>query len=138
MTTSTATSAPGTGSGARLGNGELRRMVARVLADNPGTDYSPRDIAKLTGRSSGAIGNALKKLTDAGQAEQTGAKPLRYRANAATDAAAAGAPAPAPAAPAPKPAPPPHAPPPTPPPPPPRPGCNVTPPGRLAIKRRDL
>lgn len=104
MTTSTATSAPGTGSGARLGNGELRRMVARVLADNPGTDYSPRDIAKLTGRSSGAIGNALKKLTDAGQAEQTGAKPLRYRANAATDAAAAGAPAPAPAAPAPKPA----------------------------------
>uniref|UniRef100_UPI002458BADE AAA family ATPase n=2 Tax=Nocardia wallacei TaxID=480035 RepID=UPI002458BADE len=104
MTTSTATSAPGTGSGTRLGNGELRRMVARVLADNSGTDYSPRDIAKLTGRSSGAIGNALKKLIDAGQAEQTSVKPLRYRANAATAAAAAGAPAPAPAAPAPKPA----------------------------------
>lgn len=101
MTTPPTTTATGTGSGARLGNGELRRMVARVLADNPGTDYSPRDIAKLTGRSSGAIGNALKKLTDAGQAEQTGAKPLRYRANAATAAAAAGAPAPAPAAPAP-------------------------------------
>ncbi|WP_280270472.1 AAA family ATPase [Nocardia wallacei] len=101
MTTPTTTTAPGTGSGARLGNGELRRMVARVLADNPGTDYGPRDIAKLTGRSSGAIGNALRKLTDAGQAEQTNPKPLRYRANAATAAAAAGAPTPAPAAPVP-------------------------------------
>ncbi|GAB2709457.1 AAA family ATPase [Nocardia thraciensis] len=92
-----ATAAPG----ARLGNGELRRMVAQVLADNPSTDYTPRDIAKLISRSSGAIGNALKKLTDDGQAEQTSAKPLRYRATAATAAAAVGAPTPAPAAPAP-------------------------------------
>ncbi|WP_280382631.1 AAA family ATPase [Nocardia wallacei] len=94
-----ATAAPS----ARLGSGELRRMVAQVLADNPSTDYTPRDIAKLISRSSGAIGNALKKLTDDGQAEQTSAKPLRYRATAATAAAAVGAPAPAPA-PAPKPA----------------------------------
>ncbi|GAB2694677.1 AAA family ATPase [Nocardia thraciensis] len=90
-------------SGTRLGNGELRRMVARVLADNPGTDYTPRQIANLTGHSSGAIGNALKRLTGAGQAEQTNAKPGRYRATGDTAAAAAGAPAPTrpPAAPTP-------------------------------------
>ncbi|PPJ25612.1 ATP-binding protein [Nocardia nova] len=104
MTSPTAT-APATST--RLGNGELRRMVARVLADHPATEYSPREIAKLISRSSGAVGNALKTLTAAGQAEQTNAKPQRYRATADTAAAAAGAtaPAPAPAAPAaPKPA----------------------------------
>lgn len=84
----------------RLGNGELRRMVARVLADHPGVEYSPRDVAKLISRSSGAVGNALKTLTAAGQAEQTNAKPLRYRATTATAAAGAGATAPTPAAPA--------------------------------------
>ncbi|MFF3566856.1 AAA family ATPase [Nocardia jiangxiensis] len=93
------------GAGARLGNGELRRMVAKTLADNPTAEYSPREIAKLISRSSGAVGNALKTLTDAGQAEQTNPKPLRYRATAATAAAATGAPAPKPAAPAPAPKP---------------------------------
>ncbi|PPJ27797.1 AAA family ATPase [Nocardia nova] len=101
MTSPTAT-APATST--RLGNGELRRMVARVLADHPGIEYSPREIAKLISRSSGAVGNALKTLTAAGQAEQTSAKPLRYRATADSAAAAAGATAPTPAAPAPKPA----------------------------------
>ena len=86
--TSPTGSAPATG--ARLGNGELRRMVARVLADHPTTEYSPRDVAKLISRSSGAVGNALKTLTGAGQAEQTNATPLRYRATADTAAAAAG------------------------------------------------
>ncbi|WP_067902642.1 AAA family ATPase [Nocardia vaccinii] len=92
--TSPTGSAPATS--ARLGNGELRRMVARVLADNPTTEYSPREVAKLISRSSGAVGNALKTLIGAGQAEQANAKPLRYRATAATAAAATGAPAPAP------------------------------------------
>ncbi|QBS41352.1 AAA family ATPase [Nocardia sp. CS682] len=86
--------------GVRLGNGELRRMVARVLADNPGTDYTPRDIAKTIGHSSGAIGNALTRLADRGHAEQTSVNPRRYRANADTATVAASAPAPAaPAAP---------------------------------------
>ncbi|OXR39858.1 Denitrification regulatory protein NirQ [Nocardia cerradoensis] len=97
MTSPTAT-APA--ASARLGNGELRRMVARVLADHPGIEYSPREVAKLISRSSGAVGNALKTLTAAGQAEQTSAKPLRYRATAASAAAAAGATAPTSAAPA--------------------------------------
>ncbi|PPJ01258.1 AAA family ATPase [Nocardia cyriacigeorgica] len=81
----------------RLGNGELRRMVAKILTDNPGTEYTPREVAKLTGRSSGAIGNAMKTLTAAGHADQTSAKPLRYRANTNTSSAATGAPTPAPA-----------------------------------------
>lgn len=78
---------------ARLRNGELRRMVARILADNPATDYTPRDVAKLIGRSSGAIGNAMKTLDAAGQADKSSSAPLRYRANSNTAAAAAGAPA---------------------------------------------
>ncbi|MVU77117.1 AAA domain-containing protein [Nocardia sp. ET3-3] len=82
--------------GARLGNGELRRMVARVLADEPATEFSPRDISNRTGgRSSGAIGNALDVLVAAGHADRTQDKPRRYRANADTAAAAGTAPTPA-------------------------------------------
>lgn len=107
--TSTAPAAPATS--ARLGNGELRRMVAKVLADNPTAEYTPREVAKLTGHSSGAIGNAMKTLAAAGYADRTSSKPLRYQANSTTAQAAAGSPpvAPkpangAPAAPAGKPA----------------------------------
>lgn len=84
---------------ARLANGELRRMVAKTLADNPGTEYSPRQIALHLGRSSGAVGNALTTLVREGNAELSQATPRRYRATATTASAAAGAPAPVPAAP---------------------------------------
>ncbi|WP_067667091.1 AAA family ATPase [Nocardia miyunensis] len=87
-------------SGVRLGSGELRSMVARVLADNPTTEYGPREISKILGRSSGAIGKALKTLTGAGHAELTQPKPVRYRATATTASAAAGTATPAPVAPA--------------------------------------
>ncbi|WP_433195776.1 AAA family ATPase [Nocardia sp. CA-107356] len=97
----TSPAAPVPASGARLGNGELRRMVAGVLADNPGREYSPREIAKTLARSSGAVGNALEALTAAGHADRTGSSPRRYRANSHTAAASASASAaPAPAAPA--------------------------------------
>ncbi|MBF6456060.1 MULTISPECIES: AAA family ATPase [Nocardia] len=76
----------------RLGNGELRRMVAKVLADNPTAEYTPREVAKRTGHSSGAIGNAMKTLAAAGHADRTSSKPLRYQANTTTAQAAAGAP----------------------------------------------
>ncbi|WP_280507879.1 AAA family ATPase [Nocardia flavorosea] len=82
-------------SGVRLGNGELRRMVAGVLANNAGGELSPREIAKTLGRSSGAVGNALEALTAAGHADRTSASPRRYRANAHTAAAATPTPAPA-------------------------------------------
>jgi hypothetical protein len=77
--------------GGRLPNGELRRQVAQVLADQAGTELTPRAIAAaLGGKSSGAIGNALAALAASGHAEQTSAKPVRYRATTTTaDAAAA-------------------------------------------------
>ncbi len=101
---------PATPTTGRLPNGELRRMVAGVLAADPGRDMSPREIATSLARSSGAVGNALEALTAAGHTDRTSATPRRYRANADTAAAATAppataAPAPAtPAAPAAKPA----------------------------------
>jgi hypothetical protein len=86
-TTTTTAAAPSAG---RLPNGELRRQVAAVLADRAGTELTPREIsAALAGRSSGAIGNALKALTGGGYAEQSSATPVRYRSTATTAAAAA-------------------------------------------------
>ncbi|MFX0578833.1 AAA family ATPase [Nocardia nepalensis] len=99
----TSPAAPVPASGARLGNGELRRMVAGVLAGDPGREHSPREIAKTLSRSSGAVGNALEALTAAGHADRTASAPRRYRANAHTPTAAA--PTTAPAAPAPTPRP---------------------------------
>ncbi|WP_433754703.1 AAA family ATPase [Nocardia sp. CA-135398] len=84
----------------RLGNGELRRMVAGVLADNPGREHSPREIAKNLSRSSGAVGNALEALTAAGHADRTATSPRRYRANSHTAGAATAHVTPAPTAPA--------------------------------------
>ena len=73
----------------RLGNGELRAMVAKVLADNTGTDLTPRTIAHTLNRSSGAVGNACKALADRGEAEIASTAPLSYRATATTASAAA-------------------------------------------------
>lgn len=89
-TTPAASTIAAGGSVSRLRNGELRAMVARVLADNPGTELTPGGIAETLGRSSGAVGNALSALTGGGYAEQTSAKPLRYRATATTGTAASG------------------------------------------------
>ena len=73
----------------RLGNGELRAMVAKVLADNAGTELTPRTIAATLNRSSGAVGNACKVLADRGEAEVASTSPLAYRATATTASAAA-------------------------------------------------
>ncbi|MDU0295263.1 AAA family ATPase, partial [Saccharothrix longispora] len=86
--TTTAPTAPTPAS--RLRNGELRAMVAKILADNPGTGLTPRTIAaRLGGRSSGAVGNALKALTDRGEAEVASTTPLTYRATPTTATTAA-------------------------------------------------
>ena len=53
----------------RLGPGELRSRVAALLSENPEKDRTPAEIARaLGGRSTGAIGNALKTLVDHGGA----------------------------------------------------------------------
>ncbi|MFD4636897.1 AAA family ATPase [Lentzea sp. NPDC058436] len=97
MTTPATTSTPTTGTATRLRSGELRAMVARVLADDSGTGMTPRVVAaKLGGRSSGAVGNALKVLAECGAAEVVMTAPLTYRATATTAVVAATAITPAP------------------------------------------
>jgi hypothetical protein len=97
----TATPPPVSTPSGRLRNGELRRRVAGFLADRAasGGGYTAGEVARgLSGRSSGAVSNALAVLAARGEAEQTGTAPVRYRATATTAAAAAtGAPTGAPA-----------------------------------------
>jgi hypothetical protein len=76
------------GSG-RLCNGELRRQVARVLADRAGSQFTACEVARVLGRSSGAVGNALAVLVRRGEADQPTTNPARYQGNAATAGAAA-------------------------------------------------
>jgi hypothetical protein len=95
-TTTAAPAASSGGSVPRLRNGELRAMVARALADAPGKDLTPGTIAHTLNRSSGAVGNALKVLTDRGEAMVATTTPLTYRATATTACAAAPTAPPAP------------------------------------------
>ena len=67
---------------ARLGKGELAKMVAAYLHDHPG-EHSPAAVAKgLGGRSAGAVGNALGRLAASGDVVEAGDRPRRYRAAA--------------------------------------------------------
>ncbi|GAB3971304.1 hypothetical protein GCM10029978_046240 [Actinoallomurus acanthiterrae] len=75
----------------RLGQGELRRQVAAHLLANPGSDFTPGQIARALGdRSSGAVANALETLVDHGHAQLTTAKPRRFRATDTTAEATKG------------------------------------------------
>ncbi|MCR6488291.1 AAA family ATPase [Amycolatopsis sp. OK19-0408] len=93
MTTPATTPAPSPGPAApgtaiRLRNGELRRMVAEQLAQDPTAALTPGAIARTLGRSSGAVGNALAVLEARGEAAPVGTKPLSYRATRKTADAA--------------------------------------------------
>ena len=68
--------------------GYLRMQVARVLADAPETEMKVGDVARILGNSGGAIGNALDRLVELGQAVQTSKAPRRWQANAETEKAA--------------------------------------------------
>jgi hypothetical protein len=70
--------------------GQLRDLVQAHLAANPDTDFTPHQIGRVLSRSSGAVANALDRLTALGQAQLTSDKPRRYRhqAPAATPAPA--------------------------------------------------
>jgi len=59
--------------------GQLRDLVAAHLAANPDADLTPHAIGRVLGRSSGAVANALDRLTALGQAQPTSDKPRRYR-----------------------------------------------------------
>jgi hypothetical protein len=63
--------------------GQLRDLVAAHLAANPAAEFTPHAIGRVLGRSSGAVANALDRLTALGQARLTTDKPRRYQHQAA-------------------------------------------------------
>jgi predicted transcriptional regulator len=65
--------------GARLGRGELAGLVLGFLADRPGEAVGPAAVAKVLGRSAGAVSNALGRLAEAGTVTLVGESPRRYR-----------------------------------------------------------
>ncbi len=67
--------------------GGLRDKVLAHLDAHPGGEYTPHEIHKVLGHSSGAIANALDTLVKLGDAEVATDKPRRFR-RAAQPAAA--------------------------------------------------
>lgn len=63
----------------KLGSGELRGQVEDHLREHPAAEFSPVEIGNKLGRSSGAVSNALEKLTEAGVAGRTSDNPKRYQ-----------------------------------------------------------
>jgi hypothetical protein len=59
--------------------GQLRDLVAAHLAANPDAEFTPHAIGRVLARSSGAVANALDRLTALGHAQLTTDKPRRYR-----------------------------------------------------------
>ena len=71
--------------------GGLRDKVLAHLNEHPGKEFTPHEIHKVLGHSSGAIANALETLVKLGAAEVATEKPRRFRraaqpAEAAPDA----------------------------------------------------
>lgn len=66
-----------TGTGVR--SGALRDLVQAHLYDNPGEEFTPHQISKALGRSSGAVANALDRLVQLGIAVPTSEKPRRFQ-----------------------------------------------------------
>jgi predicted transcriptional regulator len=63
----------------RLSPGALHGMVEDYLRDHPNEQFSPTAIAKaLGGRSSGAVNNALERMTKAGIAVKAQNRPKRF------------------------------------------------------------
>ena len=76
--------------------GGLREKVAAHLRGHPGQGFTPHDIHKVLGNSSGAIANALDTLVKLGEAELATEKPRKFRQTATAalgGAATAGDPA---------------------------------------------
>jgi hypothetical protein len=69
--------------------GELRDLVEGHLREFPGKDFTPYQVGKVLGRSSGAVGNAMDKLVSLGVAELAGESPRAYRLAPGAEATAA-------------------------------------------------
>lgn len=90
--TTRATTTTGTGTrtpraaGDRSASSPLRPLVAEHLSAHLGKEFTPGEIAKVLGRSSGAVANALDTLVGQGFAVLTCERPRRFRAaNTNTD-----------------------------------------------------
>jgi hypothetical protein len=59
--------------------GQLRDLVQAHLAAHPDAEFTPHSIGRVLDRSSGAVANALDRLTALGHAQLTTDKPRRYR-----------------------------------------------------------
>ena len=59
--------------------GGLREKVLAHLRANPGSSFTPHEIHKVNGHSSGAIANALDTLVKHGDAELATEKPRKFR-----------------------------------------------------------
>ena len=64
----------------RLAPGELRALVLTHLQKYPQLDFTPRDLARVLGRSHGAIRAVCGQLVDEGLARRTSSSPARYQA----------------------------------------------------------
>jgi hypothetical protein len=80
----TGTKGTGTGAGAarvdRAAPRPLRPEVIAHLHAHPGKEFTPGEIAKVLGRSPGAVANALETLAKNGEAVLTSERPTRYTA----------------------------------------------------------
>jgi len=79
---STTPTAPGRNADgqATLGKNELRTMVLDFMRAHPGHVFTPTDLSKELGRSSGAIGNACAKLVISGEVLMANEAPAKYTA----------------------------------------------------------
>jgi len=66
------------GGGERLRKGRLREMVLAQLQADPDAEHTPTALSRTLGHSSGAIANALVRLTLDGKAVETSSRPRRY------------------------------------------------------------
>ena len=64
----------------RLAPGELRALVLAHLQRFPELEFTPRDLARVLGRSHGAIRAVCGQLVDEGLARRTSSSPARYQA----------------------------------------------------------
>jgi hypothetical protein len=71
--------------------GGLRDKVLAHLVAHPDGEFTPHEIHKVNGHSSGAIANALETLVKLGQAEVASEKPRKFRLAAQPAEAAPGA-----------------------------------------------
>ncbi|GAB2677209.1 hypothetical protein GCM10027271_42540 [Saccharopolyspora gloriosae] len=62
----------------RLAPGALHGLVEDFLTEHPGVEFGPSKIGKELGRSSGAVNNALEKMTEKGVVVKTCEAPKRF------------------------------------------------------------